>query len=154
MGIAMTMREYLEDNYIPYEVMRHKKTACSSMTARAAHISGDDLAKGVVLRCDEQYVLVVLPASRRVDLEKVRELVGEDVELASESEAEMLFPDCESGAVPVFGMLYRIGTVVDHSLEKHKDVYFEGGDHRSLVHIHGDEFGRLMYGVPHGTFSR
>ncbi len=153
MGIALTMQEYLEDNHVPYDVARHGKTGSSAMTAEASHVPGGGLAKGVVLRWDGSYLLAVVPASRHVDLEKVGALVGERVELASEDEASALFPDCDTGAVPVLGAPYRIACVVDDRLERREEVWFEGGDHRTLVHVSGDGFGRLMYGIPHGRIS-
>lgn len=153
MGIARTVQEYLDDNHIPYEATKHARTSCSMMTAEAGHIPGSALAKGVVLRWGDGYVLAVLPASRHVDLDKVRGIIGEQVEIASESEASALFPDCDEGAVPVLGVPYRVACVVDDGLEEHDDIWFEGGDHRTLVHVPGDEFARMMYGVPHGRIS-
>lgn len=153
MGIALTMQEYLEDNHISYDVMRHGETGSSSMTAQVAHVPGRRLAKGVVLKWADGYMLAVLPASRHVDMDKVARMVGEPVSLASEEEASALFPDCRTGAVPVLGVPYRVACVVDERLESGEDVYFEGGDHMTLVHVAGAEFGRLMYGVPHGRIS-
>lgn len=153
MGIALTMQEYLEDNHIAYDVARHSRTGSSAMTAEASHVPGNALAKGVVLKWDGRYLLAVVPASRHVDLEKVGEIVGEPVELASESEVGLLFPDCDTGAVPILGAPYRIACVVDDRLERRGDIWFEGGDHRTLVHVSGDGFGRLMYGMPHGRIS-
>jgi Ala-tRNA(Pro) deacylase len=153
MGIAMTMQEYLEDNHVPYDVARHSKTGSSAMTAEASHVPGNALAKGVVLKWDGSYLLAVVPASRQVDLARVGEIVGERVELATEDEASALFPDCDTGAVPIFGAPYRIASVVDDGLERNGDIYFEGGDHRTLVHVSGNGFERLMYGMPHGRIS-
>ena len=153
MGMATTMQEYLEDNHIPYDIAKHSKTGSSAMTAAASHVAGSALAKGVVLKWDGSYLLAVLPASRHVDLEKIREIVGEPVRLASEDEASALFPDCDTGAVPICGEAYRVACVVDQQLESSGDIYFEGGDHRTLVHISRDGFGRLMYGMPRGRFS-
>ena len=153
MGIALTMQEYLEDNHVPYDVARHSKTGSSAMTAEASHVPGNALAKGVVLKWDGSYLLAVLPASRHVDLDKVRELVGEKVVLATEDEASSLFPDCDTGAVPIFGEPYRVACVVDERLKGRDDIWFEGGDHRTLVHVTGENFGRLMYGMPQGRIS-
>lgn len=153
MGIAMTMQEYLEDNHVPYDIARHNATSNSMMTARVAHVPGNSLAKGVVLKWDGSYLLAVLPASRRVDLKKVRAIVGEKVELASEEEAATLFPDCAEGAVPIFGAPYHLPCVVDEGLEESGDIYFEGGDHRTLVHVSHEGFDRLMYGMPRGHIS-
>lgn len=153
MGIAMTMQEYLEDNHVHYDVARHSKTGSSAMTAEASHVPGAALAKGVVLKWEDGYLLAVVPASRHVDLDKVSALLGERVQLATEDEASALFPDCDTGAVPIFGAPYRIACVIDDRLEGGSDIYFEGGDHRSLVHVSGEGFGRLMYGMPHGHIS-
>ena len=154
MGIAMTLQRYLDDNHVSYDVVTHKKTGCSTMSAQSSHISGNSLAKGVVLKSDDTYILAVLPASRRVELAKLQEFVGSPVTLATENEASELFPDCQEGAVPALGVAYGLPAVVDEQLDSCDDIYFEGSDHRSLVHISGDQFGRLMDSVSHGRFSR
>ncbi len=153
MAIAMTMHEYLDDNHIAYDVTRHKRTGCSTMTARASHVPGSELAKGVVLKWDGSYVLAVLPASRQIDIARMNRIMGSPCRLATEEEASRLFPDCETGAIPIFGEPYRVACLVDEKLESSDDIYFEGGDHRSLVHVSGDAFHRLMYGVPHARIS-
>lgn len=153
MAIALTIQEYLDDRHIPYDVTKHEKTENSSMTARESHVPGDSLAKGVVLRWGDSYVLAVLPASRHVDLGQVRQLLGAKVELASEEETSRLFPDCDTGAVPIIAEPYRLACVIDDDLDMRNDVYFEGGDHETLVHVGREEFSRLMYGMPHGTIS-
>jgi len=43
--------------------------------------------------------------------------------------------------------------VMDDRLEGFNDIYFEGGDHRTLVHMTGAEFHRLMADVPHALVS-
>ena len=153
MGIATTMREYLEDSHVPYDIVMHNRTSNSTMTARVSHVSPYALAKGVVLKWDGGYMLAVLPASRQVDLKKVREIVGEDVKLASEEETAALFPDCAEGAVPILGAPYHLACVMDEGLEATDDIYFEGGDHRTLVHVSHDGFDRLMYGMPRGQIA-
>ena len=154
MGVAMTLQRYLDDNHVSYDVVTHRTTGCSTMSAQSSHISGNSLAKGVVLKSDGAYVLAVLPATRQVELARLQDLVGGPVTLATENEASQLFPDCQQGAVPALAVAYGIPAVVDGQLDDCDEIYFEGGDHRSLVHISGDQFGRLMDSMPHGRFSR
>ena len=153
MGVAMTLREYLDDNHVSYDVITHKETGCSSMTARASHVPGESLAKGVVLKWDDGFILAVLPTTRHVELEAVQDIVSGPVTLASEDEASRLFPDCEEGAVPALAEAYGLPAVVDDRLCDCDDIYFEGGDHRSLVHISGEHFDRLMCDATHARFS-
>jgi Ala-tRNA(Pro) deacylase len=110
-------------------------------------VPGERLAKGVVLRSGTGYILAVLPSSRRVAMEAIEKVTGGSVELASEDEVSMLFPDCEKGAVPVFGEAYGIPAMIEETLDDSRDIYCEGGDHRSLVHMDGRDFRTLMAGA-------
>ena len=153
MGVALTLQQYLDDQGIKYDVMTHKKTSSSAGTADAGHIPGDRLAKGVVVKRKKGYLLVVLPASHQLKLKELAGWLKQPVDLATEEELSTLFPDCDTGAVPPIGAAYGLRAVVDESLEGHEDVYFEGGDHRTLVHLSGTEFHRLMEKTPHERFS-
>ncbi len=153
MGIALTLQQYLDGEGIAYDVVTHQKTDCSSRTAQASHVSGHCMAKGVVVKREKGYLLAVVPAARLVELEQLSAWLKQPVDLATEEEVSALFPDCDPGAVPPVGAAYGIRAVVDQSLEEQADVYFEGGDHRTLVHLSGSEFHRLMEKVPHERFS-
>src|ERR1700730_14234815 len=78
MAIALTLQKYLDQN-VTYEVIPHDPTLSSMRTAEACHISGDGLAKGIVLRRDEGYMLAVLPASHHIRLSELRGQIGNDV---------------------------------------------------------------------------
>ena len=43
--------------------------------------------------------------------------------------------------------------IVDNSIDQQPDVYFEAGDHASLVHMRHDEFSRMMKDARYGQFS-
>jgi len=122
MGVAMTLQQYLDDKEIAYDVTKHRKTACSTMTAQASHVPGDSLAKGVVLKWDQTYILAVIPATRHVEIGRVGDIVEGEVELASEREVNRLFPDCDNGAVPVVGEAYGLPTIVDERLDDCDDI--------------------------------
>jgi Ala-tRNA(Pro) deacylase len=153
MAIANTLQRYLNNESIPYDVLEHRQTACSARTADASHVPGECLAKGVVVKHKNGYVLTIIPASRQVRLDEVGRWLERPVALATEEEVGALFPDCEHGAVPPIAAAYGLPAVVDAGLEGQADIYFEGGDHRALVHVTGAQFHRLMENVPHGQFS-
>jgi len=73
--------------------------------------------------------------------------------LASEGEIEGLFEDCARGAVPAVGECYGLDTVIDDSLDEQPDVYFEGGDHATLVHMSHAQFANLTAAARHASFS-
>lgn len=153
MTIAATLQRFLTDQAIAYDVLTHTATGSSSETAQATHISGNRIAKAVLLSDNGGYVLAVLPASHHLRLEWVEQVMGRAMALASEAEAGRLFPDCEVGAIPPVGQAYGLDVILDDGLSGQDQVCFEGGDHRSLIRVDGDTFAKLMAPVRHGTIS-
>lgn len=154
MATARTLTEYLQTSGVEFDTRPHDLTATSSETAEAAHVPGDQVAKGVLYNDGDEYVMAVIPSTHRIDEGSLADLLHRDVELVAEKEFVDIFPDCRIGAVPPLGMAYGIPTVVDESLMRENEVYFEGGDHELLVHVSGDGFRRLMAGTKGGTFCR
>src|SRR5262249_14041854 len=152
MPLAPTLRKHLDQN-VTYEVITHDPTMSSTRTAKACHVSGDRLAKAIVLRRDGGYMLAVLPASHRIRLPELRQQICDDVALGVPGAIKGLFPDRALGAVPAVGECYDLDVIVDDSIQEQPDVYLEGGDHATLIHISQAQFTRLMSGARHGRFS-
>jgi len=152
MTIAPTLQTYLDQNFT-YDVIPHEPAMTSMRTAQACHISGDDLAKGIVLRRNGAYILAVLPASHRIHFSDLRLQLGDDISLASEDEIAQLFPDCARGAVPPIGNCYGLDVVIDESINERPEVYMEGGDHETLIHMGHTQFAQLTKDAQHGRFS-
>lgn len=153
MSIAQTLKSHLESQGVAYEPVPHPRTYCASHTAQVAHVPGNALAKAVVIHHEEGYVLAVVPSSHRVDLSTLQEVIDRRMGLASESELERLFPDCDKGAAPPVGAAYGVPTVIDDSLAGQDSIWFEGGDHRTLIKVAGSDFDKLMQGARHARFS-
>ena len=127
MAIAPTFQKYLIAKNVVYDVVAHEPTKSSMRTAETCRVSGD---------CED-----------------LRMQLGLDVDLAAEYEIEELFDDCMPGAIPPVGECYGLDTVVDDSIEEQPEVYLEGGDHETLVHMSHAQFASLTATARHGTFS-
>jgi Ala-tRNA(Pro) deacylase len=110
-------------------------------SAAARGLSVDSVVKGVVLKSADGFMLALLPASRHIRFDELRQLLGTGVDIAGEEQIETLFPDCEPGSVPALGAAYGLSVVIDDSLAQQHDVYFEEGDHAHLVISAGRVFG-------------
>src|SRR5437867_246874 len=151
MTIAPKLQHYLEEVNAEYDVIEHQPTKSSLETASASSVPAEKVAKAVLLDTDDDYLLAVLPSDRRVELSELRSELGHKPRLASEDEIKSLFSDCDVGAVPPAG--YGVQVIVDNSIDQQPDVYFEAGDHASLVHMRHDEFSRMMKDARYGQFS-
>jgi len=153
MTIAPKLRHYLDALEADYELIEHSPTRSAMQNAAVCHIPPDRIAKAVLLDTPEDYLLAVLPSDRRVGLGDLRSELGQKPRLADEDEIAAIFDDCAVGAVPPLGFSYGIATIIDESLDNQPDIYFEGGDHASLIHMDQAEFARLTRQARHGQFS-
>ena len=154
MAMSNHLREYLESEGRPYELVHHPRTFTSMETAAATHVSGDCVAKTVLVENDAGYVLAVLPSTYRLQFSTLRHRFGHHFGLATEGEMRALFRDCETGSIPPFGKAYGLKVIVDERLLNEDDVYCESGDHTELVHLDGEDFRDLMADAVCGDFSR
>jgi Ala-tRNA(Pro) deacylase len=132
----MNLDDFLNSRRVPFEHLHHRPAYAANRMAQALHVPGRDVAKTVLLRTEHGYVVAVLPATHHVDLAEVRRELGvERVEMASEAEMDRLFPDCERGAVPPFGSLYHLETLVDESLTADERIVFDAQSHEDAIRM-------------------
>jgi Ala-tRNA(Pro) deacylase len=153
MTISPRLKSYLARRRVAFGEISHAETMCAHRSARTADVDGDRVAKAVVVRAGDEYMLAVLPASRQVSFDYLEKWLGREVQLADEPEFQPLFADCTLGAIPPIGDAFGLETVLDDSLLTDADVYFEGGDHRTLVHVAASDWRRLMKDAAHSAFS-
>ena len=154
MAMAMLLKAFLETEGVQYDLVHHGYSSHAMHAAEIAHVSGEQVAKGVLLHDEYGYTLAVLPATHKIQMGKLCKQYHRAFTLADESELPELFNDCEAGAVPPVGKAYDVEVILDDSLNDSPDIYFEAGDHADLVHMSSDDFRHLMGDVQHGIFSR
>ena len=140
------LREFLDSHAVRYFVVSHSPAYTAQEIAAAAHVPGKELAKTVMVTLDGKMAMVVLPASRQLDFELLRQLTASrEVELASEKEFANLFPECEIGAMPPFGNLYGIDVYVSEELEDDDEIAFNAGAHTELLRLSYENYKKLVH---------
>jgi Ala-tRNA(Pro) deacylase len=144
-AIVTRLEEFLKKNKGHYKIVAHPEAYTAQEVAALIHVPGKELAKVVMVKTGDRFVMTVLPASWMVNFKKLKEALGEkDLRLATEDEFKTLFPDCEPGAEPPFGNLYDIDTVVDSSLAENEHIFFNGGNHQEAVKMDYKEYADLV----------
>jgi Ala-tRNA(Pro) deacylase len=139
------MQEYLEQQHVPFELEHHVPTYTAQEVAQVEHVPGKQVAKIVMVMADGDLVLLVLPATARLDFNKVyAALDAEEVRLAREEEFAKVFPDCEVGAMPPFGNLYGVPVYVDSTLAEDEHIIIPAGTHTDSMRIAYADFARLV----------
>ena len=136
---------FLDEHGVEYEVVEHEERPTAAGDARAAGADLGEMAKDVVLREGEEYILAVIPASERLDFVKAKLALERDErpQLASEDDLARDFPEFEVGALPPFGRLHEIPEVVDRRLLEQDRVLCAAGDHRHSLRLDPREMVRV-----------
>ena len=128
--------QHLDEVGISYEVVEHEQVFSAASEALASGMPPDNAAKSVLLHDEAGYRLAVIPASDRLDLRKVGDLLETSkakVRLATEDEMGTDFPDFELGAIPPLGEMLPAPEIVDRRVLEHDRVLCNGGDHTHSV---------------------
>ena len=143
--LSERLTKYLVESGVKYEVLRHGEAYTAQEVAAAMHVHGRMLVKVVIVKSEKGFMMVAVPADRKVDISTLRSELGlHFATLATESEFSKLFPDCEPGAMPPFGNLYGIPVYVDKKLAEDEKIVFQGGTHYEAVKMRYDDFERLV----------
>ena len=143
--VCKKLKTYLDENNIHYIMITHSRAFTAQEVAATAHISGNEMAKTVMIKIDGEMAMAVLPANYHVDFNLLKELTRhEKVVLAVEEEFRNIFPDCELGAMPPFGNLYDMDVYVAEKLTECDQITFNAGSHTELIKMNYADFANLV----------
>jgi Ala-tRNA(Pro) deacylase len=126
--------EHLEQQGSAFEVLAHRQAYTCADEARALGVDAGEVLKTVAVRVGPRYALMVIPASRRLDLHLVREAVGDNhARLATEDELLRDFAGYELGALPPLATLVSARVCVDPEVLGHDTVAFAAGTQTESV---------------------
>ena len=154
MAVVPTVQEFLRRANVPYSVFPHIRAYTAQEEAAVTHVPGRDWAKAVICFVDGEPIQAVVPADLEVDLDLLAVLAcARTIRLASEDELRWLYPDCERGAMPPLGPLYRQIVYVDETLAVEEQIVFNGGTHGDAVSMRYEDFAAIARPIV-GRFAR
>jgi Ala-tRNA(Pro) deacylase len=135
--------DYLQGRGVTFTVIPHTRSTTAEGEAGATGVPADLVATTVVVIANYGPALLVIPASRKLDLDLVADAVGDpQARLATERELERQFPDYELGALPPLTMLLLAPMYVDPAvLEPDEFVFAAGRQDVSIKMRTSDLFG-------------
>lgn len=145
MAIATWIRNELDEQGVSYEELEHPEAYTAQQVAQLEHVSGHRVAKVVCVLVDGQPLELVLPASRRVQLDWVGQLLdAQEIRLATEDELQQWFGDCELGAIPALRHWRGVDVLMDANLQTDGDILILGGTHRDAVRMRFDDWFEMV----------
>jgi Ala-tRNA(Pro) deacylase len=146
--VTASVQEFLRRANVAYTVFPHPPAFTAQEEAAVTHVPGRDWAKTVICFADGQPIQAVVPADLAVNLDALAVLAGAStIRLAREDELDWLFPDCERGAMPPLGPLYRQSVFVEEALADEDRIVFNGGTHGDAVVMRYEDFVALTHPI-------
>jgi Ala-tRNA(Pro) deacylase len=146
MAISDKLKTFLDGARVKYTVGKHAVVYTAQEIAAAQHIPGRQLAKCVLVKTERGPVLAVLPATRLIDLKRLKALLGaKRLTIGKEADINAHFPDVEVGAMSPFGNLYGVPVAADRELGASETIAFNAGTHADTVTMAYADFARLVH---------
>jgi len=154
MSISTRVGDYLTQQNITFDLINHISSNSSISTAIVSQVPAATIAKAVILEDHQgRHIMAILPADRKISLHKLQDQLESSLHLVPQDTLDKMFVDCDQGAIPAVNQAYHLNGVYDETLEQLTDVYLEGGDHQTLIHLNQHQFAKLMAKTKHGRFS-
>lgn len=134
----------LKKNKIPYKETEHEPVYTCEQAAKVRGISISQGAKSLLIKCENDFILVVLPGDRKLDSKKLKNLLHvKDLRFALPEEVKDKM-GCEIGACYLFGNLVGLPVYVDNSSSKNDIISFNPGIHTRSIEIKFRDFYSLV----------
>ena len=157
------LEDFLKKSKTKFDKIQHKVVYTAHDTAQTTKKKLGEIAKVVLIKVDKNLALVVIPAGKYVDLNKVKSALSakggsasggkaKKISLASEKDITK-YLKTKVGLLHPFGNLYKIPTLLDKGIAKSKKLVAAAGSYTESVEIAIKDFEKLVEPIK-GIFSK
>lgn len=133
MSIPAKVKKYLDSKNFDYEELAHKTVYTAYDAAQTLKKQLKEIAKTILIEADKTHVLVVLPADKKIDMEKLKKALGAK-KISIPSEKVMIkVLKIKPGTLSSFGRLHNLEVVVDKALLGAKQAVISTGSFTDSV---------------------
>lgn len=144
--------KFLEEAKVKYEMIGHRTVYTAYDKAATLRVPPKIVGKTLVLNLDRQLVLVLIPANKNLDKNKLKKAAKvlptgrqtKKVDFVSERVIKNKLKGVKVGVIPPFGSLWKLPTFVDRSLTKKPKIIINGGDYNWSIKINPTSFKKLF----------
>ena len=140
MALPVKIKKYLDDKGIDYEELAHKTVYTAYDAAQTLQKKLKEIAKTILVEADKTHVLVVLPADKKIDLEKLKKALGaKKISLPGE-QVMIKTLKIKPGTLSSFGKIHNLEVVVDKAILGAKRVVISTGSFTDSVFMKVKDF--------------
>ncbi len=145
MPIPAKITKFLESSKVKYEVLKHRTVYTAFDKSQTLRVKPSLIGKTLVLRLDNKPVIVLIPADKNLDKNLLKKtLKAKKIDFIKEAWMKKTFKGIKLGAIPPFGNLWKINTVVDKNLLFGPKVILNSGHYNFSIKINSSAFKKLV----------
>jgi len=155
MPILKKLQKFFEDNKVKYETIQHKIVFTAYDKAATLKIAEKIIGKTLVVKLDKSIVLVLIPANKNLDKQKLRKIAkSKKIDFVKEAWMKKNLKGVKIGSTPPFGVIFKIPTFVDIGLMKEKKIIVSSGDYNNSIKLNPAVLKKLIPDLVSGNFSK
>ena len=135
----------LNASQAPHMVVHHEPVYTSEESARVRGMTLASGAKALICKCDERFVMFVMPADRRLSSKKVRQALQIRSLRFGSADEVMEKTGLRPGSIPPFGSLFGLPTFCDRELQLQPQINFNAGDHGISISMSSHDYERVEH---------
>lgn len=147
------MIKYLDKAGVKHEILEHKTVYTAIDAANTLKKKMNEIAKSLIVKADKDYFLILLPADKNLDFEKIKKFVSKlgkkDVKVIKIPGEKFIENSLKikAGTLSAFGNLHKIPVLIDKELEKVNKAIFASGSLNHSIEMLMKDFIKLEKGV-------
>jgi prolyl-tRNA editing enzyme YbaK/EbsC (Cys-tRNA(Pro) deacylase) len=154
MSIPKKIENFLKNSRVKYELVKHRTVYTARDKAATLKVPEKTIGKTLVLRVDRGYALVLIPANKLLDKNKLKKVAKvNSIDFVKEAWMKKNLKGIKIGAVPSFGGLFKMMTFAERSFLKNPRIVIGSGDYNWSIKIASGNFKKLVPDLIIGSFS-
>ena len=141
--------KYLEAAGVRHEILEHRTVYTALDVAATMRRKLNEIAKSLLVKADQDYYLVLLPADHNLDFEKLKKTIGKArgkevkaLKIPGEKIVEGALKT-KVLAITAFGKLHKLAIVMEKKMEKSKKAIFSAGSANHSIEMAVKDFIKL-----------
>ena len=156
MPIPKKIEKFLADNKVKYEPIAHKTVFTAYDKAQTLKIPEKIVGKTLAVKLDSKsYGLVLIPANKNLDKMKFKKTAKvKGMDFVKEAWVKKNLKGVKVGAVPPFGNLWKMATIIDRSLMNQPKIIINAGDWNWSIKVSPAALKKTIQGLIVGNISK
>ena len=155
MQIPAKIKNFLDKIRAKYEATEHRTVFTAFDKATTLRVPQKIVGKTLTIKIDKGYGLVLIPANKNLDKMRFKKVAkAKHIDFAKEVWVKKNLKGVKVGAVPPFGVLWKLPTFIDRSLTRQTKIIVNGGVWNWSLKITPAAFKKIIPDLVLGSFSK